>query len=33
MLRVTFTDPEIGGVGITEADTLADRRDVVAVVK
>ena len=31
--RVTFTDPEIGAVGITEAEAIAAGRDVVVVVK
>jgi len=31
--RVTFTDPEIGAVGLTEAQALAVGRDVIAVVK
>ena len=31
--RVAFTDPEVGGVGLTESDALAAGRDVVAVVK
>jgi pyruvate/2-oxoglutarate dehydrogenase complex dihydrolipoamide dehydrogenase (E3) component len=31
--RVTFTDPEVGAVGVTESEALAAGRDVVAVVK
>ncbi|MFW6136039.1 MAG: dihydrolipoyl dehydrogenase family protein [Chloroflexota bacterium] len=31
--RVTFTDPEVGGVGMTEDEALAAGRDVVVVVK
>lgn len=31
--RVTFTDPEVGAVGLTEAQALAAGRDVIAVVK
>jgi pyruvate/2-oxoglutarate dehydrogenase complex dihydrolipoamide dehydrogenase (E3) component len=31
--RATFTDPEVGGVGVTEAEALASERDVVVVVK
>jgi pyruvate/2-oxoglutarate dehydrogenase complex dihydrolipoamide dehydrogenase (E3) component len=31
--RATFTDPEVGTVGMTEADALAGGRDVVVVVK
>ena len=31
--RVTFTDPEVGSVGMTESEALAAGRDVVAVIK